>query len=543
MLAGVATQKLSTAPNCGGLLAQGVDRSDARAASAFMSSRAAGNVRSTLDRWAIGAFDDPAERAAERSADLAVAGPQRAIPQGAARSIQDHSATPAGGLVTAPPSVHAVLASGGTPLAAGVKRDMEQRFGWDFARVRVHADAAGVRSARELQAHAYTAGEHIVFGAGRYAPSSTEGRHLLAHELAHVVQQAGTGAAAARVIRRAPVYYRALTWQDFQGTAVEAAPESAGILSRFEFPSFASVTDTTNTKRKCGRGRDASTFFKVTMELDPAQADNIKAYMDPAASWLKMRFKDDGTLECTKQAEQCKRDFDRSAALVAANCEATVKGCEDSFKTSKGEREFTIGDKRLILRTPEQCRPMLADPCRNELMKEATTRQGSRVARTKDDCTKGFFTQCKADEKVQKDKLLEHEQGHFDITNELAKRARPEIKAKAATVKVEETGCGEAAATRTATASYDRLYTDFTALLDAWLATKERAQTDYDNQTGHGVNALKQKAWETLIRNGLKDYAPTPSTGTQSSTPPAVTPPPLRPSQPSQPSQPTRAPQ
>jgi hypothetical protein len=464
-----------------------------------------------------------------------------AIPSGAARSSPRRSAGSQQGVVTAPPSVHAALASSGTPLAPGLTGDMEQRFGWDFTRVRVHDDVAGARSARELQAHAYTAGDHIVFGAARYAPSSTEGRHLLAHELAHVVQQAAPGAASMRVIRRAPVYYRALNWQDFQGAAVESAPESAGILSPFEFPNFTSVTDTTNTKRKCGSGRDASTFFKVTRELDPAQADSIKAYMDPTASWLKMRFKDDGTKECTTQADACKRDFDSSAARVDASCRQTVKLCEDSFKSSKGEREFTIGDKRLILRTPEQCEPMLVDPCRKELMKEAASRQGSRVARTKDECTKGFFTQCKADEKVQKDKLLEHEQGHFDITNELAKRVRPEAKAKAATVKVEETKCGEAATTQVATASYDRLYAEFKDLLDAWTATKDRAQTDYDNQTGHGVNALKQKDWEARIRAGLKDYAPTPSTGTapagtgvpaQPNSTPAVTPV-SRPSQPS----------
>jgi hypothetical protein len=492
--------------------------------------------RSATAPWAVGAFDDPSEAQAERSADLAIAGRPEV-----ARPIGLRSAASRDDLVCAPPSVHAALASGGTALAAGVRRDMEQRFGWDFAHVRVHADAAGARSASELRAHAYTAGEHIVFGAGRYAPSSADGRRLLAHELAHVVQH-GAGATPARVLRRAPVDYRALTWQDFQGTAKETDPESAGILSRFEFPSFTSVSDTTNTKRKCGRGRDAPTDFKVTKELDPAQADNIKAVMDPAASWLKLRFKDDGTKECTKQADQCKRDFDSSAASVAASCETMVKGCEDSFKTSKGERAFRIGDKRLILRTPEQCRPMLVDPCRKDLLKDAATRQGTRVARTKDDCTKGFFTQCKADEKVQKDRLLEHEQGHFDITNELAKRVRPEAKAKAATVKVAATKCGEALAAQAATEAYDRLYAEFKDLLDAWTATKERAQTDYDTQTGHGVNMAQQKSWETRIKAGLKGYAPIAATGNapaatsvpaQPSGTPAATPPVTRPAQPS----------
>ncbi len=80
---------------------------------------------------------------------------------------------------------------------------MERRFGHDFSRVRVHTDAAAEQSARDVNAHAYTVGTDIVFGAGRYAPGSGEGRRLLAHELTHVVQQSG-GAAAVQRQPRAP---------------------------------------------------------------------------------------------------------------------------------------------------------------------------------------------------------------------------------------------------------------------------------------------------------------------------------------------------
>lgn len=68
---------------------------------------------------------------------------------------------------------------------------MEPRFGHDFGKVRVHSDARASESARAVYASAYTVGEDIVFGAGRYAPETGEGRELLAHELAHVVQQSG----------------------------------------------------------------------------------------------------------------------------------------------------------------------------------------------------------------------------------------------------------------------------------------------------------------------------------------------------------------
>ncbi|MEU6811841.1 DUF4157 domain-containing protein [Streptomyces sp. NPDC046831] len=79
--------------------------------------------------------------------------------------------------------VDEVLNSAGTPLAAPVRQDMEARFGTDFSDVRLHTGAAAARSARAIGARAYTAGSHVVIGAGG------GDRHTLAHELTHVVQQ------------------------------------------------------------------------------------------------------------------------------------------------------------------------------------------------------------------------------------------------------------------------------------------------------------------------------------------------------------------
>jgi hypothetical protein len=66
---------------------------------------------------------------------------------------------------------------------------MEPRFGHDFSRVRVHADAKAAESARAVNARAYTVGRSVVFGGEQVAPGTPAGRMLLAHELAHVVQQ------------------------------------------------------------------------------------------------------------------------------------------------------------------------------------------------------------------------------------------------------------------------------------------------------------------------------------------------------------------
>lgn len=70
---------------------------------------------------------------------------------------------------------------------------MEQRFGQDFSRVRIHADQKAGESARSMGSRAYTFGHDIVFDAGQYDPRSSVGRVLLAHELTHVVQQRDGG--------------------------------------------------------------------------------------------------------------------------------------------------------------------------------------------------------------------------------------------------------------------------------------------------------------------------------------------------------------
>ncbi|MFQ5855834.1 MAG: DUF4157 domain-containing protein [Anaerolineae bacterium] len=83
--------------------------------------------------------------------------------------------------------------SPGRPLDPAVQLDLEPRFGRSFADVRVHTDTKAAQLARGLNAQAFTRGQDIYFGAGQYAPTTSGGRHLLAHELAHVVQQAPNG--------------------------------------------------------------------------------------------------------------------------------------------------------------------------------------------------------------------------------------------------------------------------------------------------------------------------------------------------------------
>jgi len=98
----------------------------------------------------------------------------------------------------APPIVESALRSPGRPMAPSARSFFESRFGADFSAVRIHADDLGDRSARAVGARAYTVGDHIVFKRGSYDLDSASGRRLLAHELAHVLQNSTS------FLRRAP---------------------------------------------------------------------------------------------------------------------------------------------------------------------------------------------------------------------------------------------------------------------------------------------------------------------------------------------------
>jgi Domain of unknown function (DUF4157) len=92
-------------------------------------------------------------------------------------------------LADIPPSVERTVRSPGQPLQLPIRALMESRFRQDFSGVQVHTDSPAQQSARDVDARAYTVGEHVVFGHGQYDPVSTRGQRLIADELTHVVQQ------------------------------------------------------------------------------------------------------------------------------------------------------------------------------------------------------------------------------------------------------------------------------------------------------------------------------------------------------------------
>lgn len=111
-----------------------------------------------------------------------------------ASDVSGASARPARASAEAPPPAPAsqvVPRSGGSPIAASVRGELEDKLGYDLSAVRIHADRQASALATGMAARAYTIGRDIVFNEGEYRPHDAEGRRLLAHEVVHVVQQQG----------------------------------------------------------------------------------------------------------------------------------------------------------------------------------------------------------------------------------------------------------------------------------------------------------------------------------------------------------------
>ena len=87
------------------------------------------------------------------------------------------------------PTAASMAPLGGAPLSRSVRSYMEPRFGADFSAVRIHTGEAAAQQSANLNAHAFTVGEHVFFGRNQYQPESASGRELIAHELTHTIQQ------------------------------------------------------------------------------------------------------------------------------------------------------------------------------------------------------------------------------------------------------------------------------------------------------------------------------------------------------------------
>jgi hypothetical protein len=118
--------------------------------------------------------------------------------------------------------------SGGETLVAPARQQMESGFGQSFDSVRVHHDSAAAGLADSISARAFTLGNDVFFGAGQYQPHTPDGRRLIAHEFAHIVQ-GSDGRVAQPSLWRVPKQQTttAPTTGDKPGTTPDAKPAPA----------------------------------------------------------------------------------------------------------------------------------------------------------------------------------------------------------------------------------------------------------------------------------------------------------------------------
>jgi hypothetical protein len=163
----------------------------------------------------VGSVDDPAEREADQVADEVIArmaaGPAagpveedgaavgRSTPRIRRMASDEVNHGPEGGAIDPAVAQRITARQGrGAPLPEPTRASFEQAFGADLSAVRIHTGGEADQLNRSLNARAFPAGSDIFFSAGAYAPGSTEGRRVLAHELTHTVQQ---GAPVSRIRR------------------------------------------------------------------------------------------------------------------------------------------------------------------------------------------------------------------------------------------------------------------------------------------------------------------------------------------------------
>jgi hypothetical protein len=189
-------------------------------------------------KMVVGAANDRFEREADDVADQVM----RLVP--AAGDVRSRELSPPHGRIRRSPAAAMsvpglaggpvddavagrIRRSHGTPLGAPIRRTMEDAFGADFGHVRIHTGAEAEHLNRQVGAEAFTTGNDIFFGEGRYRPQSFDGQRLLAHELTHTIQQGSSVEQAGKVRRSAALSDRP------SGAAVEIRERACeGALQR-----------------------------------------------------------------------------------------------------------------------------------------------------------------------------------------------------------------------------------------------------------------------------------------------------------------------
>ena len=393
----------------------------------------------------------------------------------------------------------ALLRSSGQPLDAATRAYFEPRFGHDFSGVRVHTNPRAADSVRSVGALAYTVGPNVVFSAGRYDPSSTAGRQLLAHELTHVRQQAAarpTGplevvdnaAAEAEAdasprtvahrmpvaVQRQPDHSRLLPEARLRPPPAPLLVPPGSIRETYVLPAPPDIQLRTPalgvpTEKHpdvlSGRlQRPTPTIIKPVPRCLPDQPLKWSDFTPGAVGGFGAKTVAPVVEENVQGNMMFRVVMDHAASRVLpkllAAADRTKNGCATDVAACKQVfRGGGFGDFR---RTP----PQNCDAA--EFTKSTATNAG--------ECESVIGADCDRDAVAEAARLLRHEQGHFDLTCKLVGRADDALAAGRPFATVKQ-----------------------------WLNTNNNAQQQqYENDTLNGCVASEQAKWQTAIAGGLK---------------------------------------
>jgi len=400
----------------------------------------------------------------------------------------------------APSLVGETLAEAGRPPGPATRAEFERATGHDFGSVRVHTNERPARSAKAVGAHAYTVGRDVVFGANRYDPGSETGRRLLAHELNHVRQQAGAAPTGPLRVLDAPAAEAeadraASTITSRMPVAVQRQPDGPRLLpeARLRAPPPPMLFPPGSIRETYILPAPPEITLGPPTLLEPKERfpNVLDARLQGPAPFTPAIF---------ISVSRCVPD----RPLGWGDFQGTPGGGFGAFTSAGTEEENVQGNVmfRAVLdnsaswvqpefpgasaRATNGCAPHVAR-CQSDLATGGTwaRRRGAGCpasvftaaqATTVGECDTVVGAACDADAVANSDRLLRHEQGHFDITCKLVGRADDALAA------------GRPLAT-----------------VRTWLNTHVQPRnTAYDVQTGNGCNAGQQAAWETAIAGGLQ---------------------------------------
>ncbi len=485
------------------------------------------------------AFEEEADQVAERVMQVSTAGVISASPGPVQRKcscggsekcdkcreddLLQRSAASSAKPAQGPPSVAQALREPGRRLDPAARAFMEPRFGHDFGHVRIHTGSQAASSARALHALAYTVGHDVVFGAGQYAPQSSEGQRLLAHELTHVVQQGASGVihrqpdqdptenapapqAAAPAEEQAPEQKDAGDEADVepegQGEAIENTYDSKCVAphsedtAQAEEPKVAAKADAASSRTLGSRivppdhssEREAESVSQAVVVSPPFRAvGNISR----TSRGLVQR-----TLAWDSHPTLTWADFQGSPDNKSQFDAATRSG----FSASWRPQEEASPDS-----------PVNPTPCTARGKK--TTRFSATVSL--DISPANLHATTTMEEKrswvkagKQSDDLLSHEQGHYDISHVMAGKTDWALTMWGIKNLGKGEGCGDRAAKNAARKNWNALNPKDTlnGIIKKGGDVLQKAQDDYDADTHHGAVADKQKEWKGNIVADLPGY-------------------------------------